>query len=184
MIALRSEFVPLMDAAPLIIALERNLATDVGLALTLAKEASWATLRDRLVVGHLDGAHLLAPLAVAMQLGLSGLPLPLRIAALLSINGNAVTLSVPLSASMPAPDAPLAQRAESLATLARERRKAGRPLTLATVFRFSCHSMLLRELLRLGGGSIEDVDLVVLPPSLMVEGLAKGVIDGFCVGSP
>jgi two-component system, oxyanion-binding sensor len=80
---------------------------------------------------------------------------------------------------------PLEDRARRLVAEARRRKAAGRALVLATVFRFSCHTILLRGLFAMGGGDLaEDADLVVLPPSLMVEGLGTGVIDGFCAGSP
>ncbi|MFD0936884.1 ABC transporter substrate-binding protein, partial [Methylobacterium trifolii] len=58
-------YVPLCDAAPLIAAHEMGFARAEGLELDLSPEPSWATLRDRLALGHLDAAHMLAPLALA-----------------------------------------------------------------------------------------------------------------------
>ena len=72
-------YVPLCDAAPVIVAHELGFAREEGLALDLAAEPSWATLRDRLALGHLDAAHMLAPLALASALGLSGPPAALRV---------------------------------------------------------------------------------------------------------
>ena len=77
---LRIGYVPLTDAAVLVAAAERGFARRHGLSLVLQREASWATLRDKLALGHLDGAHLLAPLAVAMTLGIGPGPrLPLSV---------------------------------------------------------------------------------------------------------
>jgi two-component system, oxyanion-binding sensor len=86
-------YVPLCDAAPLIVAHELGFARAEGLDLDLAAEPSWATLRDRLALGHLDGAHMLAPLALASRLGLSGPPSDLIVPLQLNLNGNAITLS-------------------------------------------------------------------------------------------
>ncbi len=90
---LRIGYVPLCDAAPVILARELGYARDEGIDLDLSVEPSWATLRDRLALGHLDGAHMLAPLALASALGLSGPPSDLTIALPLSLNGNAITFS-------------------------------------------------------------------------------------------
>jgi two-component system, oxyanion-binding sensor len=182
---LRIGYVPLTDAAPLIIAVQKGFADQEGVAVDLVRETSWSSVRDRLVVGQLDGAHCLAPLAIATVLGLSHIGLKLHIRQIMSLNGNGISLSAALAIRLGDPLAPIQTRADLLVKAAREARRVGRPLTFATVFRFSCHTLLLRRLFELGGGSLEeDVDLVVLPPALMVEGLKKAVIDGFCVGSP
>ena len=55
-------YVPLCDAAPVIMAQDLGFAREEGLDLDLSAEPSWATLRDRLALGHLDGAHMLATL--------------------------------------------------------------------------------------------------------------------------
>jgi two-component system, oxyanion-binding sensor len=185
MTRLRIGFVPLTDAAALIIAERKGFAAAQGLSLDLVRETSWSSLRDRLVVGHFDAAHCLAPLAITTTLGLGHLTRALKIPLVLSLSGNAVTLSPALAMALAAPLEPLGLRAKALVSEAKARRRAGNPLTFATVFRFSSHTLLLRRLFALGGGNLdEDADLVVLPPSLMVEGLGSGMIAGFCAGSP
>jgi len=54
-------FVPLNDAAPLIVAAERGFFAGEGLEVHLSREVSWATVRDKVAAGALDGAHMLAP---------------------------------------------------------------------------------------------------------------------------
>ncbi|WP_284247346.1 ABC transporter substrate-binding protein, partial [Methylobacterium haplocladii] len=61
-------YVPLTDAAPVLAAAELGFAREEGIDLVLSPEPSWATLRDRLALGHLDAAHMLAPLALATRL--------------------------------------------------------------------------------------------------------------------
>jgi NitT/TauT family transport system ATP-binding protein len=52
-------------------------------------------------------------------------------------------------------------------------------------FPFSHHNYQLRFWMAAGGTDPdEDVRLVVLPPPFMVESLASGHVDGFCVGAP
>jgi two-component system, oxyanion-binding sensor len=185
MTRVRIGYVPLTDAASLIVAQEKGFAASKGLSFELLRETAWAGLRDRLIMGQLDAAHMLAPLAAATQLGLGHIQSPLRILDVMSLNGNAVTVSSGLAERLDDPETSLVERAMRLVNLARVRKAAGKPLMLATVFRFSCHTLLLHRLFTLGGGRLsEDADLVVLPPSLMVEGLSRGIIDGFCAGSP
>ena len=62
-------FLPLVDACLPILALEHGFAEDEGLSLRLLRDVSWATVLDRLLYGHSDAAHMIAPLAIATTLG-------------------------------------------------------------------------------------------------------------------
>src|SRR3546814_3595536 len=53
---------------------------------------SWATVLDRLLYGHSDAAHLVAPLAIATTLGRGRPAQPLSVPFVLGLNGNAITL--------------------------------------------------------------------------------------------
>ena len=66
------------------------------------------------------------------------------------------------------------------------RRKSGaEPLTFGMTFPFSTHNYQLRFWMAAGGvDPDEDVRLVVLPPPYMVDSLASGHVDAFCVGAP
>ncbi len=187
MTELRIGYVPLTDAAVVIAAAERGFATRHGLSLVLEREPSWATLRDKLLLGIVDAAHLLAPLAVATAVGLSpGGPVPLVAPFCLGLNGNAVTVSAALWAALAA-EGPIDGPAAVATSLGRalRRRGAGRPATFATVFPFSFHTYQLRAFLRLGGIDPDrDVRITVVPPPYMVDALRAGAVDGFCVGSP
>ncbi|WP_267428337.1 CmpA/NrtA family ABC transporter substrate-binding protein [Methylobacterium sp. GC_Met_2] len=177
-------YVPLCDAAPLIVAHELGFARTEGLELDLTAEPSWATLRDRLALGHLDGAHMLAPLALASRLGLSGPPSELIVPMQLSVNGNAITLARSLWDAMAPECEEPAEIARAFAHVAEERRAAGRPLTLGTVHPFSCHSYQLRLFAEAGGLDPAAFRTVVVPPQYSVETLARGLVDGFCAGAP
>src|SRR3546814_5676469 len=177
---MRIGYLPLVDAAIPILAHELGFASDEGLKLELIGDQSWATVRDRLIYGHNDAAHLLAPLAIATSLGLGRPPVKLVAPFSLGLNGNAVTLPAPLAQKLRklggAVDDPAATGA-ALARLISERPYAR--LRLAVVHRFSSHNYMLRYWLAACGIDPEkDVDIVVVPPPFTGEALASGEIHG------
>ncbi len=182
---LRVGYVPLTDAAPVIVAAERGFADDEGIEIALSPEPSWATLRDRLALDHLDAAHMLAPLALASALGLSGPQADIVVPLALSQNGNAITLSLALWQEMGIASDDLSEVAAAFGRVAARRLSEGRVVTLGTVHPFSCHTYQLRLFAeRAGLDPRRALRLVVVPPPRTVEALRRGVIDGFCCGAP
>ncbi|QCK85246.1 ABC transporter substrate-binding protein [Phreatobacter aquaticus] len=179
-------FIPLTDAAPLIAAHECGFAADQGLELDLVREVSWANIRDKLSVGLFDAAHMLAPLALASALGIGHVKVPLIAPVTLALNGNCITVSTAFAREMgEIPDDPLAALPLIRAAIERRASAGLSPPVFAMTFPFSTHNYLLRAYLAAGGIDPDrDVQLVVIPPPLMVNSLEKGLIDGFCVGSP
>ena len=183
-------FIPLVDAAALIVAVDKGFTAAEGLDVTLVREVSWSNIRDKLNIGLFDAAHLLAPVAIASSLGIGHVKVPIAAPINLGINGNAITVSPALHAAIMAEiDGdrfdPMAT-ARALARVVASRRKSGAdPLTFAMTFPFSTHNYQLRFWMAAGGvDPDEDVRLVVLPPPFMAETLASGQIDAFCVGAP
>ena len=70
-------FIPLVDAAALIIAVDKGFAAAEGLDVKLVREVSWSNVRDKLNIGLFDAAHLLAPVAIASSLGLGHVKVPI-----------------------------------------------------------------------------------------------------------
>jgi two-component system, oxyanion-binding sensor len=187
---LRIGFIPLADAAALIVAVDKGFAAAEGLDVTLVREVSWSNVRDKLNIGLFDAAHLLAPVAIASSLGLGHVKVPITAPFNLGLNGNAITVSPALHADIMSeiegdPFDPMAT-ALALARVVAARRKSGaEPLTLGMTFPFSTHNYQLRFWMAAGGvDPDEDVRLVVLPPPYMVDSLASGHVDAFCVGAP
>jgi two-component system, oxyanion-binding sensor len=187
---LRIGFIPLVDAAVVIIAVEKGFAAAEGLDIALVREVSWSNVRDKLNIGLFDAAHLLTPVAIASSLGLGHVKVPTVAPFNLGLNGNAITVSAALHAAIMGeidgdPLDPMAT-ALALSRVVAARRKSGAvPLTLGMTFPFSTHNYQLRFWMAAGGvDPDEDVRLVVLPPPYMVDSLADGQIDGFCVGAP
>ena len=96
-------FLPLVDACLPILAAEHGFAAEEGLELSFVRDVSWATVLDRLLYGHSDAAHLLAPLAIATTLGRGRPAQPLSAPFVLGLNGNAITLTPELAQAVGAP---------------------------------------------------------------------------------
>lgn len=183
---LRIAFLPLTDAAVLAVARERGFAEEEGLNLDLVRTTSWATLRDRLVYGQVQAAHMLAPLAVAVTLGLSQQPAALAAPYKLNVNGNMLVMATDFAKALE-PDVasrladPLGTAHDFATAIGLWRRK---PM-IGVVHRFSSHAIMLRYWLASAGIDPDrDVVLRVVPPSLTVEAMQAGEIDGFIAGEP
>ena len=174
---LRVGYVPLLDCAPLIAAVELGICERRGLRLKLMRQPGWANIRDNVIFGELDAAHAPAGLLLAINAGLAPVPAHCVTAFIFSLQGNAITLSKRLYDLGIRDIADLAQEAKH--------RRHGEMLTLAVVSRYSTHAHLLRQWLRQGGIKPDrDARIVILPPSQMTQSLAAGHVDGFCVGEP
>jgi len=180
-------FLPLVDAALPILALEHGFAADEGLALRLVKDVSWATVLDRLLYGHTQAAHMVAPLAIATTLGRGRPAQPLAVPFVLGLNGNAITMRPDLAAQVAPADAlgdPVAVGA-ALRQVALARKAEGRPLHFGVVHRYSSHNYMLRYWLAACGIVPDrDVEISTVPPPFCADALEAGEVDGICVGEP
>jgi ABC-type nitrate/sulfonate/bicarbonate transport system substrate-binding protein len=183
-------FIPLIDAAALIVAVEEGFTRAEGIDVQLVREVSWSNVRDKLNIGLFDAAHILAPIPIASSLGLGHIKVPIVVPLTLNLNGNAITVSPALYAAISTevdgnPLDPMATAQALSRVVATRRRNGGEPLTFGMTFPFSTHNYQLRFWMAAGGvDPDEDVRLVVLPPPFMVDSIAGGQIDGFCVGAP
>jgi nitrate/nitrite transport system ATP-binding protein len=172
-------YIPLTDAAPLIIAREKGFFAKYGIEkVNLFQEVSWNAIATNIVSGELHAAQMVAGLPLALTLGMNGQPsTPISVPLVLSRNGNAITLSTKL----------YQRGVHTLQNL-----KAAicndlndRKLVLGIVHECSMHNLMLRYWLASAGIDPDtDVDLMVIPPQEMVDRLRSHEIDGFCVGEP
>jgi NitT/TauT family transport system ATP-binding protein len=180
-------FLPLVDACLPILAREHGFAEDEGVSLRLVKDMSWATVLDRLLYGHSDAAHLVAPLAIATTLGRGRPAQPLSVPFVLGLNGNAITMRSELAAQLrPAGQLgdPVAAGAV-LAEIAKVRLAEGRPLRFGVVHRYSSHNYMLRYWLAACGIRPDrDVEITTVAPPFCADALEAGEVDGICVGEP
>jgi len=183
-------FIPLTDCAVLVMALEKGYFQKHGLKVTLSKEASWANIRDKVGMGMLDGAHMLAPMTLASSLGIGALKVPTITAFSMGLGGNAITVSDALYQRMLAAD-PHAMKQKPLTAqalkkvIAADQAKGKPALTFAMVFPTSTHNYQLRYWLASAGiDPDKDIRLIVVPPPQMVANMQAGAVDGYCVGEP
>jgi ABC-type nitrate/sulfonate/bicarbonate transport system substrate-binding protein len=187
---LRIGFIPLVDAAALIVATDKGFAAEEGLDVELVREVSWSNVRDKLNIGMFDAAHLLAPVAIASSLGLGHVRVPIIAPFNLGLNGNAITVTNALKKALEnKAEGDLADpkvSAKALAAIVAERKRKGLPpLNFGMTFPFSTHNYQLRFWMASAGiDPDEDVQMVVLPPPFMVESIVNGHVDVFCVGAP
>jgi len=180
-------FLPLVDACLPILAHEHGFAEAEGLSLRLVKDMSWATVLDRLLYGHSDAAHLIAPLAIATTLGHGRPAQPISAPFVLGLNGNAITMQPDLAARVGIAGKlgePVAVGA-ALRKVAQERLAAGDALRFGVVHRYSSHNYMLRYWLAgCGIRPDHDVEIVTVAPPFCADALDQGEVDGICVGEP
>ena len=162
---LKIGFIAITCAAPLIMADPLGFYKKQGLNVSLNKTAGWALIRDKMVNKEHDASHFLSPMPLAMSMGLGSNPLPMRVATIQNINGQAITLHVKH----------------------KDKRdpKQWKGFKLAIPFEYSMHNYLLRYYLAEHGLDPDrDVQLRVTPPPEMVANLRAGNIDGFLGPDP
>jgi NitT/TauT family transport system ATP-binding protein len=180
-------FLPLVDACLPILAHEHGFAEDEGVSLRLVRDMSWATVLDRLLYGHSDAAHLVAPLAIATTLGHGRPAQPLAVPFVLGLNGNAITMQADLAARVCPPGilGDPAQVGARLRIVAEARRAAGKPLRFGVVHRYSSHNYMLRYWLAACGiRPDDDVEVTTIAPPFCADALEQGEVDAICVGEP
>ena len=168
-------FIPLTDCASVVMASVLGFDKKYGIKITPTKEASWASVRDKLINGDIDAAHVLYGLIYGVHLGISGPKKDMAMLMTLNQNGQAITLSKKL-ADAGAVDGP------SLAALMK---KDKREYTFAQTFPTGTHAMWLYYWLAANGiNPMKDAKIITVPPPQMVANMRVGNMDGYCVGEP
>jgi nitrate/nitrite transport system substrate-binding protein len=168
-------FIPLTDCASIVIASVMGFDAKYGIKIIPSKEASWAAVRDKLVNGELDAAHVLYGLVYGVHMGAGGPQKNMNVLATLNHNGQAITLSNQLK-DKGAVDGP------SLKKLIDADK---RDYTFAQTFPTGTHAMWLYYWLAANNiDPVKDVKTIVVPPPQMVANMRVGNMDGYCVGEP
>lgn len=171
----RIGFIPLTDCASVVMASVLGFDKKYGVKIIPTKEASWAGVRDKLVNGELDMAHVLWGLVYGVHLGVSGPKKDMAVLMNLNHNGQAITLSKKL-ADKGAVDGP---------SLAKLMQTDKREYTFAQTFPTGTHAMWLYHWLATYGiNPMKDAKVITVPPPQMVANMRVGNMDGYCVGEP
>jgi nitrate/nitrite transport system substrate-binding protein len=168
-------FIPLTDCSSVVMASVMEFDKKYGIKIVPSKEASWASVRDKLVNGELDASHVLWGLIYGVQMGLGGPKKDMAILMNLNHNGQAMTLSRKLY-DKGVKDAP-----GLAALIAKEKGE----YTFAHTFPTGTHAMWLYYWLATYGiNPFTDVKTITVPPPQMVANMRVGNMDGYCVGEP
>ncbi|MGU3539935.1 CmpA/NrtA family ABC transporter substrate-binding protein [Methylobacterium sp. A54F] len=180
-------FIALTDAAPLFVAKEKGIFAKYGMPdVEVAKQASWGTTRDNLVLGSegngIDGAHILTPMPYLISAGRvtqNNVPVPMYILARLNLNGQCISVGKEYLADKVALDAKPFK-------VALEKKKAsGKSVKAAMTFPGGTHDLWIRYWLAAGGiDPDKDIETIVVPPPQMVANMKVGTMDCFCVCEP
>ena len=168
-------FIPLTDCASVVMASVLGFDKKYGIKIVLSKEASWPAVRDKLVNGELDAAHVLYGLVYGVHLGAGGPKKDMAVLMNLNHNGQAITLSKKLAD----------KGAVDGASLAKLMRTDRREYTFAQTFPTGTHAMWLYYwLASYGINPMQDAKMITVPPPQMVANMRIGNMDGYCVGEP
>ena len=166
---LRIGYLPITDAAPLLIAHAAGLYQPG--VVSSAKPVlfrSWASLAEAFITRQVDAVHMLMPMAIQLRFFLGS---AVRVLGWNHTNGSALTV---------------APNINDLGQLAGTQ--------VAIPFWWSIHNIILQELLRAHGlvpvvrqsasRSARTIELIVMSPSDMVPALANRSIGGYVVADP
>lgn len=165
---LRVGYLPITDAAPLLVAHGAGLYDEATAAHRPVMFRSWSSLTEAFLSRQVDVVHLLMPMAVQLRYALGGAG---QVIGWNHTNGSALTV------------APQITDLEQL---------VGTQVAIPAWW--SIHNIVLQKMLRARGirpvvreepsKSARTVGLIVMSPSDMVPALANGAISGFTVADP
>ena len=157
---LKVGFIPITCATPIIMADPMGFYKREGLDVEVVKSAGWAIVRDKTLNKEFDASHMLAPMPIAITLGLGSTAAPFIVPAIENVNGQAICLSLKHKNNRDV--------------------KNWKGMKFAIPFEYSIHAYLLRYLLAENGLDPDrDVQLRTVPPPEMVANLRADNIDGF-----
>jgi nitrate/nitrite transport system substrate-binding protein len=180
-------FIALSDAGPLFVAKDKGLFAKYGMPdVEVAKQASWGTTRDNLVLGSegngIDGAHILTPMPYLISAGKvtqNNVPTPMYILARLNLDAQCISVAKEYA------DLKVGVDASPLKAVFEQKKAAGKSVKVAMTFPGGTHDLWLRYWLAAGGiDPDKDVETITVPPPQMVANMKVGTMDAFCVGEP
>ena len=175
------------DAGPLFVAKDKGLFAKYGMPdVEVAKQASWGTTRDNLVLGSegngIDGAHILTPMPYLISAGKvtqNNQPTPMYILARLNLDGQCISVAKEYA------DLKVGVDTAPFKVALEKKKAAGKAIKAAMTFPGGTHDLWIRYWLAAGGiDPDKDIETIVVPPPQMVANMKVGTMDCFCVGEP
>jgi len=180
-------YIPILEAAPLVIGVEKGFFAKHGLEVNLSKQASWGAARDNVVLGAagggIDGGQWQLPMPQMISEGVitNGKKVPMVILAMLMSQGNGI------AASNLVKDAKLSINLKQTPTGYFEKfnQKEGRKFKAAYTFPKANQEIWIRYWLA-GNGVDPDktVELLKVPAPETLQGMKNGTMEAFSTGDP
>ncbi|MCP9841464.1 ABC transporter substrate-binding protein [Synechococcus sp. J7-Johnson] len=180
-------FIPILEAAPLVVAVEKGYFAKHGLEVNLTKQASWPSARDNVVLGSagggIDGGQWQMPMPQMISEGAitDGKKVPMYVLAMLMSQGNGIAasnavkdgnLSVDLKTSSPGFFDAFAK-------------KSGSKFKASYTFPKANQEIWIRYWLAAGGVDPDkDVELLTVPATETLQGMKNGTMQAFSTGDP
>ncbi len=163
---LKIGFIPITCATPIIMAEPLGFYSKYGFNAEVVKMPSWGAVRDSAIAGELDAYHMLAPMPIAMTLGLGSASFGVKLASIENINGQAITVAERYKGQVNGP-------------------ADFKGFTIGVPFPYSMHNLLLRYYLATGGIDPDvDVKIRPVPPPDSIAQLIAGDIDAYLMPDP
>ncbi|MEL6490410.1 MAG: CmpA/NrtA family ABC transporter substrate-binding protein [Cyanobacteria bacterium J06634_6] len=163
---LKIGFIPITCASPIIMSEPLGFYKKYGFNAEVVKMPSWGAVRDSAIAGELDAYHMLAPMPIAMTLGLGSASFGVKLASVENINGQAITVANKYLGQINGP-------------------ADFKGFTIGVPFPYSMHNLLLRYYLATGGIDPDvDVKIRPVPPPDSIAQLVAGDIDAYLMPDP
>ncbi len=163
---LKIGFIPITCATPIIMSEPLGFYAKYGFNAEVVKMPSWGAVRDSAIAGELDAYHMLAPMPIAMTLGLGSTSFGVKLASIENINGQAITLAEKYKGKINGP-------------------ADFKGFTIGVPFPYSMHNLLLRYYLATGGIDPDvDVKIRPVPPPDSIAQMVAGDIDAYLMPDP
>ena len=163
---LRIGFISIICATPIIMSEPLGFYKKYGFNAEVVKMPSWGAVRDSAIAGELDAYHMLAPMPIAMTLGLGSASFGVKLASIENINGQAITVANKYKGKVNGP-------------------ADFKGFNIGVPFPYSMHNLLLRYYLATGGiDPDKDVKIRAVPPPDSIAQLVAGDIDAYLMPDP
>ena len=179
-------YIPILEAAPLVVGVQKGFFAKHGLKVELAKQASWPAARDNVVLGSagggIDGGQWQLPMPHLITEGIitDGRKVPMSVLAQLISQANGIAVSNSLNAENLGLDL-----SRSVDVFKRFPEKQGRKFRAAYTFPNANQDLWIRYWLAAGGiDPDKDIELLTVPSTETLQGLRNGTMEAFSTGDP
>jgi bicarbonate transport system substrate-binding protein len=183
---MRLGYLPIIEAAPLIIAKEKGFFEKYGLTdVDISKQANWGAARDSAKIGYsaggIDGGQWQMPMPYLMSEGIitDNLKIPMYVLLQLNTQGNGIAIADKHK------DKGLTLKADNAKALFDKMKADGTRFKAAYTFPKVNQDFWLRYWLAANGVDPDtDIELLTVPAAQTVANMKTGTMDAFSTGDP